>query len=381
MSTGFVITAFKTVPFSLLQRDLHFKLLAVIEAGRTFVLALSMIAFALIGLRYWTLVIGGLLSSTLSTGATLAFRRHRLAWPQIRSMKHAMTFSGHILVARLSWYVFSNADFLVAGRVLGKVALGLYEVGWTLASLPVEKITALVGQVTPAVFSAVQEERAALHRYLLRITEGLALVTFPISLGMALVAPDFIMLALGDKWRGAIVPLQLLSLSAAIRSLTPLLPQVLNVVGESRFGMRYGVFNAVVLPTAFYLMAKPWGTVGLALAWVTVYPLLIVPACVRVLRKIHLSSREYLRALWPAFSASVVMAASVLAMDRFASSGWSLGWRFTSHVVVGALAYIVTCFFLHRERISAFCRMVQAVRSGPPQDELAPREPLADVLR
>src|SRR2546425_13021893 len=82
-----------------------------------------------------------------------------------------MTFSRHIIVGRLAWYVYSNADFLVAGRILGKVALGLYEVGWNLANVPIEKITSLVGQVTPAVFSAVQRDHAALRRYLLRSEE------------------------------------------------------------------------------------------------------------------------------------------------------------------------------------------------------------------
>ena len=76
MSTAFVITAFKTVPFSLLQREMRFRPLAIVETVRAVLLAASMIAFALLGLRYWTLVIGGLLSSAFSTGASLMLRRH-----------------------------------------------------------------------------------------------------------------------------------------------------------------------------------------------------------------------------------------------------------------------------------------------------------------
>ncbi len=155
MSAGFVITGFKIVPFALLQRDMRFKALALIDTWRAVLLAVGMIAFALVGLRYWTLVIGGLLSSLLATGAILVLRRVRLAWPRRESLGHAMTFSRHVLVGRLSWYVYSNADFLVAGRILGRAALGLYDVGWTLANIPLEKITSLVSQVTPAVFSAV----------------------------------------------------------------------------------------------------------------------------------------------------------------------------------------------------------------------------------
>jgi len=365
MSTGFVITAFKIVPFSLLQRDLRFRGLAVVEAGRAVLLAATMIGFAFLGLRYWTLVLGGLLSSLVSTVATLVLRRHRIAWPRIQSLRHAMTFSAHILVTRLAWYVYSNADFLVAGRVLGKTALGLYQFGWNLANIPIDKITSLVGQVTPAVFSAVQSDHAALRRYLLRITEGLALITFPASFGMALVAPDFVLFALGDKWQGAIVPLQLLAVSTGFRAVTPLLPHVLAAIGQSRIAMQYGVLCTAVLPAAFYFAGRSLGTLGLALVWVFVFPVLVIPAYRRVLQAIELSNREYLLALWPAISASALMAAAVLAVHLAAGDHWARGLRFGAEVAAGAGVYGLTCLTLHSERITSFTRLLRTLRGAP----------------
>jgi O-antigen/teichoic acid export membrane protein len=364
MSVAFVITAFKAVPLSLLQRELRFRTLALIETWRAVLLAVCVIAFALLGLRYWTLVIGALLSSTLSTGATLVLRRHRFAWPRRRSLTHAMTFSWHILAARLSWYTCSNADFLVAGRILGRAALGLYEFGWNLANIPIEKVTGLVGQVTPAVFSAVQQDHRALRRYVLRITEGLALITFPASLGLALVAPDFVLLTLGEKWQGAIVPLQLLALSAGFRAVLPLLPQVSNVVGQSRLGAQYGALWAVVLPAGFYLAGKRWGTVGLALVWVLVYPILVLPLCRRVLETIRLPSRDYLGALWPAASASLLMGAAVLAIKLTAAEHMSRTLALSAQVVAGAAVYALACLILHKDRVTAFFRALRTMR-GP----------------
>jgi O-antigen/teichoic acid export membrane protein len=365
MSTAFVITAFKTVPGSLLQRDMRFRALALIETWRAVLLAVSMIALALLGLRYWTLVIGGLLSAALSTGATLALRRHRFAWPRRQSLTHAMTFTRHILIGRLAWYTYSNADFLVAGRLLGKAALGLYEVGWSVANVPIEKITSLVGQVTPAVFAAVQTDHAALRRYLLRITEGLALITFPASLGLALVAPDFVHLALGAKWQDAIAPLQLLALSTGFRAVTPLLPQVLNVVGASRLSMRYGVLWACVLPAGFYVLGRQWGTVGLAVVWVSLFPLLAVPAYRHVLRAIELPWRTYLLSLWPATSASLLMGAAVLAARLALGEHGAPSVRFAIQVAAGAGVYALACLTLHRERMASFSRMLRTLRAAP----------------
>ena len=367
MSTAFLITAFKTVPFSLLQRDMEFRALALVETGCAALLAITMVAFAHLGFRYWTLVIGALLSSALSTGAILMLRRYPFAWPRRHSLGHAMTFSGQVLVTRLSWYTYSNADFLVAGRILGKAALGLYEVGWNLANLPIEKVTSLVGQVTPAVFSAVQHDHAALRRYLLRITEGLALITFPASLGMALVAPDFVLLTLGAKWQGAVAPLQLLALSTGFRAVTPLLPQVLNVVGETRLSMRYGVLCTLVLPTGFYLLGRHWGIVGIALVWVLVFPVLVLPAYRRVLETIELSSRAYLQALWPAASATALMGTAVVAVQWMLGDSRSRLESFAAQVIAGVVVYALTCVALHgggRVSVARFLRLLRAPADG-----------------
>src|SRR5439155_1761293 len=122
MSTTFVITSFKTVPFALLQRDLRFKALAVIDLVQAVILAVCMVGFAVAGFRYWTLVCGAVLGALLSTGALLRLRHLPLAWPRPKSLKHAMTLSFDVLISRLCWYASANADFLVAGRVLGKAA-------------------------------------------------------------------------------------------------------------------------------------------------------------------------------------------------------------------------------------------------------------------
>ena len=46
----------------------------------------------------------------------------------------------------------------MVGKRLGTATLGAYNLGWTLASIPVDRVAGLVAQVTPAVFSAVQTQ-------------------------------------------------------------------------------------------------------------------------------------------------------------------------------------------------------------------------------
>src|SRR5262249_41782766 len=162
--------------------------------------------------------------SLMATVLFLGWGRQKFALPRWREIREPMRYSTRILTGNLSWWAYSNADFVVAGRFLGKGPLGAYSLAWTVASMPIDRITGIVTKVTPAYFSALQHDNRALRRQLLMLTEAIAMLTLPASLGMALVASDFIHAALGDQWVDAIVPLQLLCLYASLRSITTLLP-------------------------------------------------------------------------------------------------------------------------------------------------------------
>ncbi len=370
LSVNFIISSFKTVPLSLLQRDLQFRVAALNDGVMAIVQSATMVLFAFLGFRYWTLVYGALLGSFLSAVLLYVQRPHRLMWPRRSEIGEAITFGSHIVGSRIGWYLYSNADFFITGRVLGQAALGNYSFGWTIASIPVEKVSTMIGRVTPSILSAVQNDSAALRRYVSKLTEGIALLTFPAAVGLALVAPDFVMLALGEKWRAAIVPLQLLAVYASFRSIVTIIPQVAQMTGLSRFGMWNALLSAVVMPTAFIIGTR-WGIVGVAAAWIAAYPIVILPLYVVVFRHIEMGTSEYLRALWPALSSTVLMAAAVRLAQRALDPHWPVAARLAVQVGVGAAVYVGSLLVLHRERMRAMRELVRTLR-GRAQSGMAP---------
>ncbi|MBA2244144.1 MAG: lipopolysaccharide biosynthesis protein [Gemmatimonadetes bacterium] len=361
MSLAFLVTAFRIVPHALLQRELRFKLLALMEGVEALVAATSTLLLAFFGFGYWALVLGPFLGVIVLTALTVFARPHWFAWPRRQALTNALTFSRHALVGALSWYMYSTADHVIIGRVLGQGALGLYAFGWTLAGVTVEKITALVGRVTPGFFSAVQTDLAALRRYLLTLTEGISMLTFPVALGLTLVAEDFVLLALGEKWAEMIPVLQLLAVFSAYRSITPLLVPVLNVRRETRFTMYNNLLALLVLPPAFYVGSR-WGIEGIATTWIVMLPLIYLPLYHRVFSRIELSTGRYLRALWPALSSSLLMGAAVLALSRTLPPGMALALQLGLKVALGAAVYCLAMVVLHRERLRAFYRVLKQAR-------------------
>jgi O-antigen/teichoic acid export membrane protein len=366
LSITFIARGFQVLPRALLARDLEFPRLAWIDGIEAFTLTVGTLALAALGLGYWALVGGPLLSTLLAAVLCLAWKPHAVRLPRdLRGLRDAVALSRRVAASQIAWYVYSNADFAVVGRVLGSAALGAYTMAWTLASIPVERVSALIGRVTPAFFSAVQRDPAALRRYLAGLTEALAFVTLPACAGLALVAPDFVAAALGPAWHGAVTPLRLLSAYAALRSLIVLVPQVLVATGEERRSMEFSVLAALVLPVAFYAGSR-WGPAGVALGWITVYPVIAVACFLRTaLRSIAMPWSDYLRALWPAGSATAAMAAVVLAVAALVPASWSPLTRLLAQSGAGAATYGAVALIGYRHRVRILLTLLRPGRSGP----------------
>lgn len=370
LSTSLVLDSLRTVPTALLARELRFKFVAMLDAVRALVAVALTVGLAAFGAKYWALVLGNVLAAAVTTLVLLTMRPMRFGRPRFKALKSTLTFSSQLLLANVAWYGYSNSDFLVAGRVLGKVALGEYTLAWTMTSTPGEKIMAIVGRVIPTMFAAVQRDTQALRRYFFLFTEGLAILVVPAAVGLALVARDFVLVAFGSKWSAIIVPLQLLCCYAPIHMLAALVAPVLQVKGDARYAMRWGLYALVFLPPAFYLAGARWGTTGIAAVWVVVYPVILVPSYVRVFRMLQISVREYLTCLRPTLGSTAVMAAVVFVTRALLPPNWPLPVQLGMQVAFGAAAYVAAVLVLHRLSILAeFLRATRAaddaVTGGP----------------
>lgn len=343
----FFISSFRSVPWGLLQRDLRFKRIAMYDGAQSVLLGALSVLLAWMGFRYWTLVIAALASAAMGTAIAVTQHAVPLRRPRVRQLRHALTFSRNIVAQRAAWYGYTNADFLVAGRMLGSAQLGIYTLAWDISHIT-DKITNLVLQVTPSVLSRVQHDRAELRRYAIRIAEMMALTIMPMMIGLAAVAPDLVSVVLGDKWAPMVVPLQLLSAYATVNVVLPLFSQVLNATGHEGFGAQNNVIQLVVMSTAFAIGARLGGVLGIALAWVLVHPFVGIRIARYTLRSIDLPARVFVRqALLPAMLGCIVMSAAAVGIRHGVPDDVPRVLRLALEITGGAVSYVVTLLVLH----------------------------------
>ena len=370
LSANFVIISIRTVPQAALQRQLRFGRVALLDGANSLVTAATAVVLAFAGFRYWALVIAALAGSVVASSIALASHPIGLRRPDVHELRDVLRVSRDIIVASIAWYVFQNADFFVAGKLLGTAALGAYTFAWNLAYSVVEKVTGLVTGVTSSIFSAAKHDSALLRRYLTQITGVLALALLPATAGLALVAEDMLAIV-GDKWRPAVVPLRLLVLYAGVRSLTPILSQALTITGDTRYTMKRSIVAAIVLPIAFVIGAR-WGINGIAAAWIVAHaPIVMIPLLRRVDTRLGIGPSAYFPVLRPAIVSTAIMTVAVLAAAWIMPEGIPGLAVLVLKVAIGAVCWAGAVWLLFRERVLALMRVAQQLRADAPVADAA----------
>jgi teichuronic acid exporter len=312
LSLNFVLIAAYTLPQAQLVRRLDFKTKARIDLASVLAGVAAALGLALTGLGVWALVWSllvqhGVRAVAYNVAAPIGVLPGKLG----AGFRPLATFGFVVLADRLLFYLYSQLDILIGGRVLGKEAIGIYAVALSLATVPLDKVLPVVTQVSFAAFSRIQSDPDRVRRNLMRAIQAVALVCFPAFLGLAAVAPDFVPLILGPRWLGLILPLQLLCLVLPFKALGALFPPVLFGIG--RPGVNVGnVVLSVVVMTVALLIGVRYGIIGLCLAWVIAFPCVLVVVLRRSLRALGLTTRDLLeRAALPVI-ASLTMAGVVL---------------------------------------------------------------------
>jgi hypothetical protein len=100
------------------------------------------------------------------------------------------------------WFWYSQADVIIAGRLLGKDLLGVYSVAMHLANLPAAKLSALVNQVAFPAFASIQHDRERYAAHFLLAMRLLSFLVFPVLWGMSSVAPELVRVLAGQQMGG-----------------------------------------------------------------------------------------------------------------------------------------------------------------------------------
>ncbi|HKW98492.1 MAG TPA: lipopolysaccharide biosynthesis protein [Bryobacteraceae bacterium] len=273
LSFTLLLGSLRAVPSGLLTKRFQFRTLTLAEGGCTLTAGLIAVGLAWKGFGVWSLVTNILLGALLQTILFCSMLRPRFSLHMdgqlLKKVLHwGLPYTG----ATLLWQFYDNADYLIIGKLLGSAPLGLYTLGFRLATVANDKISSVINRVTFPSFSAMQDDLQAVSSHWLSVTHKLALLNFPLLCALAVNAEDFISLVLGPKWLPAVPIVQLLCVVSALKSLTSITINLACARGRTDMNFQFTLANALLLPGSFALGCKLGSLVGVGIAWCLVFP-------------------------------------------------------------------------------------------------------------
>lgn len=362
LSLQFPLLIFETLPQSRLEREIDFARRSVVDLVTLILGSLATLTLALLDYGVWALV-WGMLVNTASRVMGLNLICPSLIRPNFspRGMARHLAFGGLVSTDRGLWYLFAESDKFIGGKLLGDQALGYFAVASQLATLPIQKLTGLLNAIAFPAFAHTHANvsLAKVRDYMLTATRLLAIVAFPLFLGVACTAESIIAVLLGDKWLPAAPLLQLLGLVMPLRLLSNVFPPLLWGIGTPRTSATNYALAAIAMPLAFYIGAR-YGVAGLAWAWLGAYPAVFTVIAWRTCRRVGLRFVAYLAALGRPLCAAVAMYAVVLAAGPRLPGAVGEWGHLAAQVVVGGAIYGGIMLLIDRASIRESLRLLRA---------------------
>ncbi len=344
LSISFWLMSCGIVHNSLLIREMRFRTLAVVELSAGLVSFLVALASAYRGFGVWSLVyanIANALVSSVGYWIGSGWRPSReFDSAEVKSIaRYSLNLSGFGTVN----YFSRNADNITVGKVLGKLALGDYQLAYNLMLTPVQNISSVIAQTTFPAFAKIQDDNSRFRQAYVRSCMLIALITFPVIAGMGVVADPMIRALLGAKWVGAIRIFQILAPVGIVQSVQTTVGTIYMSKGRTDWMFRMGFAFGCILVISF-LIGIRFGVVGVAIAYCIAYlGVTSIPGFLVPFRLIDLKLSEFGAALAPQLLITGGMSLVCwLWLRTLPSLGIQSPWiSLLSTAVLGAVVYIL----------------------------------------
>lgn len=275
---SFVFSSWGVAQAAFLYKNLRAKELA--KANIIAVLLSSGIAVVMAwqGFTYWAIATQTNLFILIST----LIRWHYSEWRPTFNIdfgfiRRAFPFSIKILLSEILTQVNNNVMNILLGRYFGSTNTGQYNQAYQWNFKGYALVQNMVKQVDQAVLVSLSDERERQLAVLRKMIRFAAFISFPLLLGIGLVAKEFIVLALGEIWLTSAEYLQIICIAGAVIPISTLLADLLISKGRSDIFMWCTLILGICQIAALILL-HPYGIrmmvyayVALTLIWMFVW--------------------------------------------------------------------------------------------------------------
>jgi PST family polysaccharide transporter len=352
IAVSFVLGAFGIVPRALLQKALRFDVLAKVDIAALLLSGAMAVGVAAFGGGVWSLVAQQVLNAVIASVLLLCLGGWRpcLLWSR-GALRELFGYGAGLTGFNVINYWARSADKMLIGRLIGPTALGLYSRAYSLMLLPLSQIVSVLGPVMFPTMSSIQDDKMRARRIFLRVMDVLTFLTFPMMLGLVVVAKPFVLGLFGAEWTGVIPLIQILAIVGMTQTLCNPTGWIYTSQGRTDWMFWWGFGGSGFLILSIVIGIVLGGIETVALAYLVGNLIVTVPCLAIPGRLIGMSVGDVWQAIRGNFLCAAGMAAVVWGIGRVLPVGMAPMAQLAVEVPTGVLVYCTLSYLSHQSAL------------------------------
>ena len=263
-----VIASLGTAQSAYLFKHLRAKQQAEAGALAVILSSLTGVGMAFAGMAYWSLATQGLVYVGINTLLQWHFSPwrpsiHGITFAPVRRM---FRFSCKILATTIMTHVNNNVLNILLGHYFTPRDTGNYNQAYQWNTKCYSLVQSMVAQVAQPVLVSLNGEEGRQKDVFRKMMRFTAFITFPLLFGFGLVAKEFIVTAIGEKWLASAQLIQILCISGATMPLSTLFSNM--IISKGRSGTFFWcTFTLGLVQIATMVMIWPLGIRTMVIAY------------------------------------------------------------------------------------------------------------------
>lgn len=231
---GFLIASFNIVPRAILFRQIKQRELAIMSVVSLLTSGTVGIIMVYNDMAYW-----GLATQTITFNLMVSILSWYFAkWKptfhfSMQPIREMFGFSSKMLITNIFNQVNNNIFSLVLGKIYTKVEVGTYTQANKWNTMGASTITGMVQGVAQPTFVEVGDDPERLRRAFSKMLRFTSFIAFPVMFGLSLVAPEFIVTLIKEKWLPSAHLMQILCIGGAFLPIATLYFNLIISRGKS----------------------------------------------------------------------------------------------------------------------------------------------------
>jgi len=367
LAASVLLNRMSIIPERVLIREMKFAWASLARTGGEFAYVGVAVGFAWRGWGGEAIVFGNVARSLVRSVVILSAsdRSQWLAPSRLERelVRDVFAFGTPLWVGSSASFFAGKWDNLVFSAIFGPHQLGLYNLGYNLADIPTSHVGEHIGDVLLPSFTRMEPE--AQRRALVRSAALLALIVFPLAVGLGAVADTLVAALFNKEWQGVAGYIAILSALSVARPVGWIIFSYLQARHRTRAAMvlELGKLASILGAVALLALLGPyWAAAGVGIG----FAVHALASMWLIEQSDGVSMRQMLAGMAGPLVACVPMVGAVLAVryglglaDDLPFVGLAL------ELVVGAVTYVVSALLLARNTAADFLGLLRrSFRSG-----------------